>query len=446
MPTSVVVLGAGQSAPYLIQDLLKQAEVHDWHVIVADRDEALARQRVGDHPRGEARGVDAMDPADLRSLMTGAKVVANFLAPPFQVPVAEICVELGQHMVSASYENPKLRALSAAAEAKGVTLLSELGLDPGMDHMSAMKLVHALQAEGARILSFASYGSGVPSPDSRNNPLDYAITWNPRNVVMAASAGAQYLEDGRVKIVPYPEVFARTWPFEVDGVGTMEAYPNRDSLGYQQTYGLPDARTLIRGTLRYPGFSETWGQVARLGMPNETLTVPNLAERTWAEVTEMFLPGGGDRDLRLRTAEHLGLSPTGRIMENLGWLGLFDDTPTGARGQTVAGALIERLQAKLTLPAGGRDMVILAHELLVAYPDGRRATARSTLVEHGEPDGMTAMAKTVGLPAALGVRLLMTDRFPRRGAVIPTTADVYTPLLEALEAEGLAFTETLTSA
>jgi saccharopine dehydrogenase-like NADP-dependent oxidoreductase len=443
MSQTVLVLGAGQSAPYLIKYLLEHALTYDWRVVVADRDEAVAEARVGGHPRGRAAYLDAKDVTMLRSLVQEAKVVVNFLAPVFQHPVAELCLELGRHMISASYQDRRVAALHDAAVAKQVTLLCELGLDPGMDHMSAMQLIHGLQAKGGVITSFCSYGSGVPALDSRDNPLGYAITWNPRNVVMAGEAGAQYLLDGRIKVVPYPEVFHRSWPVEVPGVGTMEAYPNRDSLSYKAAYGLAAADTLIRGTLRYPGFCESWYHVARLGLPNERILIPRLAERTWAELVEMFLPPGEHGGVRLRTARHLGISPGGTIMKNLEWLGLFADTPTGAQGETSAEAMIHLLKDKLRLPPGGRDMVILAHELLVHYPGegGRKERVRSTLVDLGQPDGLTAMSKTVGLPAAIGARLLMTDAFPRHGSYIPTDPAIYAPMLKELEQAGLTFEE-----
>jgi len=446
MSQQILVLGAGQSAPYLISYLLERAASHDWQVVVADRDEGLAKDRVGGHARGQAVYVDATDTRGLHALISKAKVVVNFLAPPFQYPVAVICLELGKHMVSASYQDPRVKALHDKAESEGVTLLCEMGLDPGLDHMSAMKLIHGIQEDGGVVTHFASYGSGVPAPESCNNPLNYAITWNPRNVVMAASSGSQYLVDGRIKVVPYPEVFHRTWPFEVPGLGMMEAYPNRDSISYRSVYGLSHVQTLIRGTLRFPGFSEAWYQVARLGLPNETLTIPKLAERTWAELVEMFLPPGETRDIRLRTARHLGISPSGGIMQTLTWLGLFSDEKIGVAGSTPAEAMSHLLQDKLRLPEGGRDMVVLAHELLVHYPDdgNRKTRVTSTLIHKGEPDGVTAMATTVGMPSAIGARLLMNDAFPRAGSYIPIDPAIYRPMLKELEQAGLTFSEVTT--
>lgn len=437
----VLVLGAGQSAPYLIQRLLQDAQTRNGFVTVADRDEALARGRVGDHPRGAAMALDVTDLSLLRTQVRRADVVVHFLSPTFQHAVARTCVEFATPMVSASYRDQRLRELDAEARRNGTLLLTEMGLDPGIDHMSAMELIGRERAAGSQMLKFASYGSGVPSLDSPQNPLGYAVTWNPRNVVMAAEGGAQYLVDGMIKIVPYHQVFRRTWPFQVPGVGLMEAYPNRDSLSYRALYGLHEVQTMLRGTLRHPGWGETWHQVVRLGLPNEQLRIPNLADRSWAELVEMFLP----RDvagvhLPQRVANYLNISPTGTIIQNMRWLGLFDEEPCGAPGETAAAALTHLLQSRLALPPNGKDMVIIAHELVVRK-EGRLERILSVMTEEGTPGGITAMAKTVGLPAALGVKLILDGALPMSGSLIPTEPALYRPLLAALESEGIRFRE-----
>lgn len=440
----VLVLGAGQSAPFLIRDLLDHAQAHRWEVVVADRDESLAQARVDGHPRGRACYVDATDETMLAGLIEGARVVVNFLAPPFQYPVAAVCVSLGRHMVSASYLDGKVRRLHGEAKDKGVTLLAEVGLDPGMDHMSAMRLIHRIQNEGGRIVSFKSYGSGVPAPEDRSNPLGYAITWNPRNVVMAGEGGAQFLWGGQARVMPYPEMFRRTWPVEVPEVGTMEAYANRDSLGYRQGYGIAEAQTLVRGTLRYPGFAATWYHLAQLGLPNERIAIPDLAERTFAQLVQMFLPAGRG-SIEAQAADRLGVPIDGEVMNNLRYLGLFDDRQIGAFGapQTAAGALTLLVANRLQLGATEKDMVVLHHEIEAVWDSPHRSTRRylSTLVARGEPGGATAMSRTVGLPAAIGTRMLMTGAFPSVGARIPTEASIYNPMLEALAAQGLRFVE-----
>ena len=427
--------------PSRTRDRIGIANEH-WFVTVGDRNHKMAQRRVGEHARGNAIMLDASDHGMLIAQIQKADIVVNLLAPTFQHQVAWECVEHGKHMISASYRDKKVRELHAEAQREGVLILCEAGLDPGIDHMLAMSLIHDIRLRGGIVTGFVSYGSGVPAPDSLSNPLKYAITWNPRNVVMSAEFGAQYLKNGLIKIVPYWEVFQRSWVVEVDGMGIMEAYPNRDSLFYKQTYGLKHAETMVRGTLRYPGWSETWSQIVRLGLPNEQLTVPDLKHRTYAEIIEMFLSRNVSGDsLEHRVANHLHISPTGAIMEKLRWLGLFSQTPVGIEGDSVAEALSHLLQEKLVLKKGERDMVVLVHELDVCYPEenNRREKVISTFIEYGQPDGFTAMSKTVGLPAAIATHLILADELPMTGSHIPTHPAIYGPILRELEKAGLTF-------
>lgn len=440
----VLVLGAGQSAPFLIAQLLRDAETHDWFVTVADQDRDLAQRRLDGHPRGNAISLDATELSLLAAEVQKADVVVNFLSPRFQHAVARTCIELGKHMVSASYRDQRIREMDREARRRGALLVNEAGLDPGIDHMSAMRLINDVKARGLRILKFASYGGGLPAPETDCNPLRYVITWNPRNVVMAGEGGAQYLIDGKIKIVPYHEVFHRSWKFEVPGIGLLEAYPNRDSLSYRTLYGLDDTDTMLRATLRYPGWSETWCQLVRLGLPNEDLRIPRLSHRTWAELLEMFIP----RDiagihLEQRIATYLGISPTGTIIQNMRWLGLFDDEPTGAPGETMAEGLTHLLRTKLALPPGGRDLVILAHEMITEDESGTRERVVSVMSHRGEPDGFTAMATTVGLPSAIVVKLVASGDLPLSGSYIPTHPAIYGPVLAELEQAGIRFEESV---
>jgi saccharopine dehydrogenase (NADP+, L-glutamate forming) len=441
----VLVLGAGQSAPYLISYLLDHAEANDWRVTVGDVDEELARERVAGHARGEAIHFDANDAAVRSRCIEKADVVVNMLSPAFQSLIAWECLDHGAHMLSVSYRSKEVRDMDRDAQRRGILFLCELGLDPGIDHMSAMALIERVRGDGGRIVGFISYGSGIPAPDQEQNPLRYVITWNPRNVVMSAEGGAQYMEEGKIKIVPWHNVFHHTWPVEVDGVGLLEAYPNRDSLSYMKAFGLDDVRTMIRGTLRYPGWSETWAQIVRLGLPNESLRIPDLAERSYHEVVEMFLPQvKTSSGIEQRVASFLHISRTGRIMENLRWLGLFSEEKTGCRGETASEMLVHLMKKKLPLAPAGRDMVVLVHKLQVEYPEGMRNPENiiATLVAYGEPGGHTAMAKTVGLPTAIAAKLLLTGELALTGSHIPTDPSVYVPILRDLAAAGLVFKET----
>jgi saccharopine dehydrogenase-like NADP-dependent oxidoreductase len=261
---------------------------------------------------------------------------------------------------------------------------------------------------------------------------------------MAGFEGAQYMEDGQVKIVPFHQVFHHTWAVEVEGVGLLEAYANRDAMSYMRSFGLENVRTMIRGTLRYPGWSETWSQVVQLGLPNETLRIPRLCDRSYRDVVEMFVPANvSGATLEQRVARYLRINPTGRIMENLGWLGLFSDERIGCEGDTSAAMLIHLLKAKLSLTPDVRDMVVLVHELETEYPDCDRVaeTWTSTLVVEGEAGGPTAMSRTVGLPVAITVRLLLRDELSLTGSAIPTHPSIVEPVLREIQAAGFEFVE-----
>lgn len=440
----ILILGAGRSAPFLIRRLLESAAIHDWQVTVADRDLDLAEARIAGHPNGRAIALDASDEQQMAAWIGTADVVVNILAPAFQGRVARLCVEGGVHMVSVSYLQKETQNLDSWARERGVLLLAEMGLDPGIDHMMAAEAVRATIDAGGVVKSFRSFGSGVPAPDSLSNPLQYLVTWNPWNVATSGGAGAQYLQDGRIRIVPQGRLFLQTWPVDVDGVGRLEGYPNRDSLSYLEHFGLDGVHTMIRGTLRHPGFCETWSKVVKLGLTNDTIHIPHLGDRSPREVVEMFLPIPVPPE-RVEAAAtlFLELNPTGRQMENLRFLGLFDDEPTGCAGDTAAAMLSHLLETRLAPLPESRDMVIIVHEMEVEYPDSDRASERQTftMVEYGVPVGMSAMARTVGLPAAIAVEMVLTGEIELRGCLLPSHPEICDSILARLRAEGLEFTE-----
>ena len=298
-----------------------------------------------------------------------------------------------------------------------------------------------------------SYGGGVPAPDSFTNPLRYAITRSPRRVVTAGDRGAHYLRQGQLRTVPKTRVFTQTWPVEVPGVGTMEAYPNRDSLVYRSLFGLARVETLIRGKLRFPGWCETWHQVVRLGLTSEQISIPHLAKRSFAELVEMLLPEEvRGATVEERTASFLGLDLEGTVMENLRWLGLFSEEPIGNDGASATDALEHLVDTKLQLPADSRDLVIIHHELTAHYPtDGedeetagdRHEKIVATLVQYGEPGGIYRHGTGVGLPGAIAARLVLDGDIDLVGSHIPTEPAIYRPVLDALARENFKFSEVI---
>lgn len=440
---NVLILGAGQSSPYLISYMLNESEKYDWKVTVADYNYDAAIEKIGNHPNGKAVQFDVNDETLRNKLIEEADVVVNLLAPPFQFLIASDCLKHGKSVISASYENKKVAALNNEAKEKGILILNEMGLDPGIDHMSAMSLIQKIHDEGGFVTSFISYGSAVPAPEVKSNPLNYCITWNARNVVMAGEMGAIYLEEDKIKMIPYSQLFNSTNEVEVDGVGKMEAYPNRDSVVYQDIFQLEKVKTMIRGTLRFPGYSELWSQIVKLGIPNEGLEIPKLSQMTYSQFTEMFVPlNTNGVKLEERVANFLKISPTGVIMDKLKWLGLFDNKIIGGNIKTSAGVMQKILSDKLPLPKGERDMVILMHELVAEFPkENKKRKYISTLVDYGEPNGITSIAKTVGAPAAIAAKLILLNELPVTGTHIPTHPIIYTRVLKELEALKLKFDE-----
>ncbi len=441
---SVVVLGAGNSAPSLITYLLDHAEENNWSVTVGDLDVNAAKDRIGDHPCGYAIEFNVLDKQQLKDVVRKADIVVNFLAPAFQAMVAEECILQKSHMVSASYQSPEIKKLNDKAKDAGVLILNEMGLDPGIDLMSAMEIITRVREEKGVVKKFISYGSGIPAPDHPENPLNYIITWNPYNVSIAGSAGAQYMEDGQIKIVPYHRVFKTTWELEVEGVGMTESYLNRDSLGYIEQFGLDGIETMVRATLRHSGYCEIWNNVIKLGLTNTTLAIQDLDKYSMADIVAMLLPKEiTGSDLKANVAALLDISRIGKVMGRLEDLGLFSDEIIGFKGSTPADALTTLLNQRLPLDPKSRDMVILVHDMVIEYPEdgNRRENIVSTFVQYGTPGGHTGMAKTVGIPAAIATKMILRGEMDLTGTIIPLIPEVYVPVLKELEDMGMSFSE-----
>lgn len=441
---NVLVLGAGHSAPFLIQYLLDRSAELDLQLTVADLDGEAAARRVGGHPRGQALAFDLADVEACRTQFSQADIVVSLLPPKLQPVVARQAIAHGTHMVSASYRSREMRRLEEAAAEAGCIILCELGLDPGIDIMSAQAIIDDVHGRGGRIDAFYSYGGGLPEPKFAGNPLRYVVTWNPRNVAMAGESGACYLEDGQVRLIPRHRVFASRWSVDVPGLGTMDSYGNRDSLSYREVHGIEHVQSLVRGTLRYPGYCHLWQQITQLGLANEQLEVPDLGTATWAQLVAMHLPPGRG-SVEQRTADFLGLAADDPAMDSLRWLGLFSEEPIAIDGQRPSEALVALLERRLPLDAAHRDMVVLHHEFEISYGSSApRQRLLSTFTHFGDAGGMTGMSRTVGLPAALGVELLLSKPAIPPGIHVPVRPDLYGPILAGLADYGMTFEETTT--
>ena len=443
----ILLLGAGRSTASLISFLLTNAAAHDWHLTIGDLSTHHLEGYLAQHPQHLALlRFDINQPTNLTELVEAADVVISMLPAAFHLPVARACVRQRRPLVTASYVSPEIAALDESARQAGIPLLMECGLDPGLDHLSAMQVIDRLRAAGAELTSFKSYCGGLVAPESDTNPWHYKFTWNPRNVVVAGQSTAKYLQDGAYRYVPYQQLFKRTETITVPGYGEFEGYPNRDSLSYRAPYGLDRIPTILRGTLRRPGYAQAWDALVQLGLTDDTYAVEDAEHLTYRQWVESYLPVevGADTDVAARVAQFLRLDgPHHAVIQKLAWAGLFSEEAIGRPGATPAQILEHLLTPRWALAPGDRDMVVMQH--LFAYrPAGeeRERYLTSSLVVIGDDPVNTAMAKTVGLPVGLVVRRLLAGQISRTGVVIPTTPDLYEPLLAELAAEhGIVFVE-----
>ncbi|RYU79024.1 saccharopine dehydrogenase family protein [Hymenobacter persicinus] len=440
----ILLLGAGRSASSLISYLLEHAPTEGWQLTVADVNPAHLVPVLAAHS-GYARAVpfDIQRPELLEELVPQADIVISMLPALFHLPVAQACVRHARHLVTASYVSEEIRALDAEARAADILILMECGLDPGLDHMSAMQALGHIRSRSGKLTSFKSYCGGLMAPDSEgDNPWRYKFTWNPRNVVLAGQSTAKYLENGRLRFIPYQHLFTRLATLEVPGYGQFEGYANRDSLSYRAPYGLHDIPTMLRGTLRRPGYCAAWQALVRLGLTDDTVHLANDAAMTWAQLLESYLPAAeAGRSLPQQLADYLGLAADGPEMQRLSWLGIFTELPVGLADATPAQLLERLLTTKWALQDGDHDMIVMQH-LFDFEIEGQRFQRSSSLVVLGDDATHTAMAKTVGLPVAMAVRRLAQGHLQQRGVVIPTQPDLYEPILQELATDyGIHFVE-----
>lgn len=435
----IAILGAGRSATALIDYALETARRHNWTVTVADSDISLAIQKINHHPNGRAIFLDATATTERQDLVRKSDLVISLLPPNLHILVAHDCVHLGRHLVNASYLSKELKDLDRVVREKGLTFMGEMGLDPGIDHMSAMQKIHEIREKGGALLAFRSFTGGLIAPESDDNPWHYKFTWNPRNVVLAGQGTAQYLEDGKVKYLPYGRLFKRFWNIDVDGLGKYEVYANRDSLPYRELYGLNDIPTLLRGTIRADGFCQAWDALAQLGLTDASYTLDHAAGWTYAEWLESYLPAGGEGTLQERVARLLGIAPDSEPIRKMEWLGLFGDDPLPVLKHPCPAFILEDLLLKKwKLKPSDKDMIIMQHQFEYEL-QGKRRNLVSTLVMKGEDENKTAMAKLVGLPLGIFSKLLLEGKAQAPGVHIPVMKEVYEPVLAELAEYGVAF-------
>lgn len=441
MSKSILIIGAGRSSSALISYLLKNATTYDWNVRVGDMNESFAKDRVGSSSRGTAFKFDINNPQQREEEIQRADLVVSMLPATMHGQVADDCVRFGKHLVTASYVSDKMRSLDAEAKKKGVILLNEIGLDPGIDHMSAMQIIDNIHAQGGEMKAFYSYCGGLVAPESNDNPWGYKFSWNPRNVILAGQgAPAQYIENGEYKEIPYEKLFSSARTIEVSGHGKFDAYANRDSLSYRAVYGLENIPTMLRGTLRAEGFCKAWNVLVQTGWTNDADQKIGSNLLTYAQFTDALLPTR-EQSLRAQVARNAGLAENDPAMDLVEWTGILGEEMIPLQNGTPAQILQELLERKWKLQPGDKDMIVMQHEFVYTL-NGNEERITSSLVVTGEDEIHTAMAKTVGWPAAIAVKMILAGEYKSSGVIVPVKKELYEPVLKELAEMGIVFEET----
>ncbi|MEX2597371.1 MAG: saccharopine dehydrogenase C-terminal domain-containing protein [Salibacteraceae bacterium] len=437
----IVVFGAGMSASVLIDYLLENAHEHDWHIRVGDMDLKAAENKIKGNERAEAFSFNVTNEFESLNEIQHADLVISMLPAHMHVSVARQCIALHKPMVTASYVSPEMQALDEEAKRAGVIIMNEIGVDPGIDHMSAMRVLDDLRSKGAKIVQFESFTGGLVAPESDDNPWNYKFAWNPRNVVLAGSGGAvKFKQENRYKYIPYHQLYRRTEIVEIPEYGQFEGYANRDSLKYREAYGLHDVSTIYRGTFRRPGFCRAWDVFVKLGATDDSYIIEDSENMTYRQFLNSFLAYNPDDSVELKLMHYLKIDQDSDIMHKLVWLDLFKEIKIGLKRATPAQVLQHILEKKWSMKDTDLDMIVMYH--LFGYElDGEHKALESFMVIKGEDRTRTAMAKTVGLPVGIAAKMILTGEITTPGVHIPINKEIYEPVLKELEQYGVAFHE-----
>ncbi|QCK16076.1 saccharopine dehydrogenase family protein [Mangrovivirga cuniculi] len=439
---SILVIGAGRSSTVLIDYLIDCCNKKGWSFILADLDLKLAQSKVAGKESVQAVQLDLSDKKKLSELISASDIVISMVPAHMHVMVASICLEYSKNLITASYVSDEMMAFDEKVKEKGLIFLNECGLDPGLDHMSAMKVIDEIKSDSKNELTaFETFTGGLLSEDTeRNNPWKYKFTWNPRNVVMAGTGTVKFIQEGKYKFIPYHRLFRRTEIIEVPDHGYFEGYANRDSLKYLDIYGLRDIKTLYRGTLRRPGFCRAWDAFVQLGATDDSYQMEGVEKMTHREFINSFLAYNPTDSVELKLAHYLRIDLDSEVMHKFKWLDMFQDTPVGLQKGTPAQILEHILKKKWTMDQDDNDRIVMVHKF--RYTAGNTDHGiDSFMVIEGDDSERTAMAKTVGLPLGIAAEMILEGKIKSKGVVRPVKKDVYLPILGQLENMGVVFKE-----
>lgn len=442
MSRKILVVGAGKSTSYLIDYFLEKSSDEQLHLTIGDINPTGIPGHIQNHEYCSVVKLDILDDKQRKEIISKSDIVVSMLPARMHIKVAEDCIAFEKHLVTASYISEEIKKLDMQAKEKGLVFMNEIGLDPGIDHMSAMQIIDKIRAKGGKMLLFESFTGGLVAPESDNNLWNYKFTWNPRNVVVAGQGGtAKFIQEGTYKYIPYNQLFRRTEFFEIEGYGKFEGYANRDSLNYKEAYGLQNVLTLYRGTMRRVGFSKAWNMFVQLGMTDDSYEVENTEGMSYRDFVNLFLPYSPTDSVELKLRHLLKIDQDDIRWEKLLELNLFDAEKTvPLKNATPAQILQYILEDSWTLKNDDKDMIVMYHKFGYEI-QGTKKQIDANMVVIGDNRKYTAMAKTVGLPVAIATLLILNKKITTPGVQIPITQEVYEPLLKELEAYGIAFKE-----
>jgi len=431
----VLILGAGLVVKPIVTYLLKQG----FRVTVASPTPDRAAAMIQGHPNGEV--IDwVMDQEDkLDEMVMDHDLTVSFLPYLFHLQVAMKCLKHKKDMVTASYIKPEMQALHEEAKTAGIIILNELGLDPGIDHMSAMRIIDNIHAKGGKVEEFFSICGALPAPEAATNPFRYKFTWSPKGVIMAGNNEARFLHNGKTVMIPTENLFKNPFKVNFDSIGELDVYPNRDSISYSEIYGIPEAKTMFRGTFRYSGWCETMDVMKQIGLTSYEKF--HLEGMTYADLMALMIGSMTIDNIKEQVATHLGLEPEAHSIKAMDWLGLFEDQKMNRTIDSPFEVISDLMIEKMGLGDTERDMVVLQHTFLASYPDSAFEVIRSRMLDFGTPATDTSIARTVSLPAAIGVEMILNDQIKAKGVFRPTLPEIYLPILDKLEELGIKMVE-----
>lgn len=438
----IIMFGAGRSATAAIHFFLDNALQNNWHLYLADADLNSAQQKINSNPNGTAIQLDINDEPSRSKIIADADIVISLLPPALHLLVAQDCIAHKKNLVTASYISPEIKALNNDAITNGVLLMNECGLDPGLDHMSAMHIIDNIKSNGGSIRSFKSYCGGLVAPESNDNPWGYKFSWNPRNVILAGQSTAKFIENGKLKYMPYNRIFTDIEKVDLPGLPSFDGYANRDSLGYRELYGLLDIDTMLRGTLRYDGYCKAWNIFVTLGLTDDNCTIDGLSKMTYAQLLESFLPRiSKSKNIYEIIADVSQLDKHDDAINKFLWTGIASDLKIETTGSTPAAAIQSLLEQKWKLQPHDKDMVVMQHQFEYTTADNESKQIFSDLVIKGDDNINTAMAKTVGLPLAVTVQMILEKKINLTGVHLPVMKQIYEPVLNKLKEYNIVFVE-----